>query len=388
MERCADLRRGARRNRLLRIRGACARSFAVKSQAATRFTGAAKAFELRGPRKYGRGTIVDANIVGCFGCGYCNIGCKFGKKLSMLDTVLPWAQQDVPGQVRVISKCRAHRIRFTGSNAEAVIGKLRDGGEVEIRANERIIVSAGAIGSSLLLQDSGAGNARVGKYLSFNMATPLTADFGQPLHPPPYDGLQISHYVEGPGNEDYVMETWFNPPAQQSLFMPGWFDEHFANMSHYLNVGSAGAVVGTRRNGAVWRRLAGNFSFKPHQDDLDRIIEALKRVGRIYFEAGAQRVMPATFRYHSFGSVEELDEGLDRYAQDRTGLFLNSAHPQGGNVISADPAKGVVDPSNFRVYGFENLHVCDASVFPSSITVNPQLTVMALAHYAASRLDA
>ena len=83
------------------------------------------------------------------------------------------------------------------------------------------------------------------------------------------------------------METWFNPPAQQSLFMPGWFDDHFANMSHYLNVGSAGAVVGTRRNGTVWRRLAGNFSFKPHQDDLDRIIEALKRVGRIYFAAGA-----------------------------------------------------------------------------------------------------
>jgi len=41
-----------------------------------------------------------------------------------------------------------------------------------------------------------------------------------------------------------------------------------------------------------------------------------------------------------------------------------------------------VDPE-FRVYGYDNLFVCDASVFPGSIGVNPQLTVMALADYAA-----
>ena len=37
----------------------------------------------------------------------------------------------------------------------------------------------------------------------------------------------------------------------------------------------------------------------------------------------------------------------------------------------------------FRVHGTTNLHVCDASVFPSSLTVNPQFTVMTLADYAA-----
>jgi choline dehydrogenase-like flavoprotein len=53
--------------------------------------------------------------------------------------------------------------------------------------------------------------------------------------------------------------------------------------------------------------------------------------------------------------------------------------------MSKDPARGVVGP-DFRVHGFDNLYVCDASVFPSSLTVNPQLTVMALAHYAAARI--
>jgi choline dehydrogenase-like flavoprotein len=63
------------------------------------------------------------------------------------------------------------------------------------------------------------------------------------------------------------------------------------------------------------------------------------------------------------------------------GVTLGTGHPQGGNKMSRDPQKGAID-SEFKVYGYENLFVVDASVFPSSIGVNPQLTVMALADYA------
>jgi choline dehydrogenase-like flavoprotein len=53
--------------------------------------------------------------------------------------------------------------------------------------------------------------------------------------------------------------------------------------------------------------------------------------------------------------------------------------------MSADPREGVVD-TNFAVHGFENLFVCDASIFPSSLTVNPVSTIMAIADYAAPRI--
>ncbi len=49
--------------------------------------------------------------------------------------------------------------------------------------------------------------------------------------------------------------------------------------------------------------------------------------------------------------------------------------------MSDDPGIGVVG-TDFRVHGTSNLFVCDASVFPTSIHVNPQLTVMAMADMA------
>ena len=64
---------------------------------------------------------------------------------------------------------------------------------------------------------------------------------------------------------------------------------------------------------------------------------------------------------------------------------MASAHPQGGNVMGGDPSVSVVD-SHSKVYGFDNLFVCDASVFPTSIGVNPQLTVMALASRASEHI--
>ena len=89
-------------------------------------------------------------------------------------------------------------------------------------------------------------------------------------------------------------------------------------------------------------------------------------------------------------TIGDLTAILGQLAHDRLvqrDILLGTGHPQGGNRISKTRGKdgmsgGVVDPS-FKVYGTDNLYVCDASVFPGATTVNPQLTVMTMAHYAA-----
>jgi cholesterol oxidase len=58
-----------------------------------------------------------------------------------------------------------------------------------------------------------------------------------------------------------------------------------------------------------------------------------------------------------------------------------TAHILGGAVIGADRSTGVVDARQ-RVFGYENLLVCDGSAIPANVGVNPSLTITALAEHA------
>jgi choline dehydrogenase-like flavoprotein len=225
-----------------------------------------------------------------------------------------------------------------------------------------------------------------GRGVCFNMGSPITAEFGEELNS--FDGVQISHYYRPPAGSGYVMETWFNPVVSQALNMPGWLEDHRRNMSRFPYLTAAGVLVGTTKTGRIRNALTGgaDIDFTVGEKDVKTLVGALKLLSRIYLEAGAKRVMPSTFQFHEFTKESELSK-LDDYIKNPGYLSIGSGHPQGGNALSGDPGKGVVDPT-FRVHGFENLFVCDASVFPTATTVNPQLTVMALAEYAAPGMAA
>ena len=54
-------------------------------------------------------------------------------------------------------------------------------------------------------------------------------------------------------------------------------------------------------------------------------------------------------------------------------------------MIAPDPSQGVVDAGQ-RVFGYENLLVCDGSAVPANVGVNPSLTITALAEHAMSKI--
>jgi cholesterol oxidase len=60
-----------------------------------------------------------------------------------------------------------------------------------------------------------------------------------------------------------------------------------------------------------------------------------------------------------------------------------TAHILGGCPMGRSPAEGVVDHRH-RVFGYENLYVCDGSVIAANLGVNPSLTITALAERAMS----
>jgi choline dehydrogenase-like flavoprotein len=354
-----------------------------------------------GERGYDYG-IVQANMDDCLGCGYCNTGCKYGRKLSMLDTVLPQAQEQYGDQLRIVSEAHATGLRADGDRIAEIQVKLSDGKTMTIRNPKTVIVSGGAVASSWLLKRSGIGaNLPIGRRLCFNMGSPLHARFPEPINA--YDGLQISHYLQIPNEPGFIFETWFNPPVAEALVMPGWLDKHFENMLTYNRIAAMGVVVGTDARKDTYIRKAALFPstaevvYTPSKADLDRLVDAMITMGKVLLASGAEAVFASTRRYHSYiayqenepvgraqsvyRSEEELVRFLRKLVQDDSDILLSTAHPQGGNPL------GKVLDEHFRVRGYRNLYVCDASVFPTSVTVNPQLTVMALAQYASGVME-
>jgi len=337
--------------------------------------------------------VVEANIVDCLGCGYCNIGCKYGRKLSMLDEVLPAAQKKHgAANFRILSEAQAVKLVTDGPRVSQIVVKIKGERTLLINRPKTVIVSGGTIHSSWLLMQSGIGKTLpVGQYLSFNMGSPLHGLFDQELNA--YDGLQISHYLRLDDQPGFVYESWYNPPVAQALAMPGWLDTHFQNMQNYNRMAGVGVLVGTESNAHIVPALltgGPDIVFQPTQGDLKKLIDALVILGGIFFEGGAKEVYASTRTYQTYQSAvftaqTEIDRLRDLVKHDYD-ILLGTGHPQGGNAIGADPSDSVIGP-DFKVFGYDNLYVCDASVFPTSTTVNPQLTVMALAHYAAQKVQ-
>ncbi|GAC1604878.1 MAG: hypothetical protein NVS3B3_01720 [Aquirhabdus sp.] len=73
-----------------------------------------------------------------------------------------------------------------------------------------------------------------------------------------------------------------------------------------------------------------------------------------------------------------------------TEILLNiptTAHCMGGAGMGSSAATGVIDSQN-RVFGYQNLYVCDASMLGANLGVNPSLTITALAERAMSFIPA
>jgi choline dehydrogenase-like flavoprotein len=327
------------------------------------------------------GAVLENNRVECLGCGWCNYGCRYNRKTSMLITYIPWAE----GRgAEVIDRCEGARVLTRGARAVGVEA-TRDGRRVTVEA-DRVVVCAGAIGSSGVLLASGITlDGRVGRGLHVLGGVFVTAETDE-VHDG-YDGIGLTCVAEA--SDEYVIESYFAPPVAFSLRLGGWFLSHFDRAERYRHFLDGGVMVGTDpAGGRVSLDSKGNvqIDLKPSAQDLSRLREGLKTLARIYFHAGARRVFPSTFKYLEYGNETDLDR-IDDEIRQTDDLLFGSAHPQGGNRMSRDPAQGVVD-EGFRVHGMESLYVADPSVWPSNIWANCQATAMATAHYAATHVAA
>ncbi|MEP7142035.1 MAG: GMC family oxidoreductase N-terminal domain-containing protein [Ferruginibacter sp.] len=335
---------------------------------------------------------VKVNHLNTMGDGNWNIGNKRMRKRSMLETYIPWAEAR---GVKVVPNMTAVQFITDPSQpgrASAVVVRTDNGHLQQIRINKAVIVAGGVISSSHFLMRSLAFNDNIGKGLSCNFAFPLTFQFPQPLRA--YDGDQITMAAIDPGLRA-IFETYFNPPAAFALAsIPFFFDKRDNLVDKYIYMINLGALIGSEPNGEVLKKadlINGQaFTWQTGETDTKRIKFAIKSLITMAKYAGAVKVVIPTRPGIELDLTSEKDISdflvlLEEFPLRMKDFPLSTAHPQGGNLVagnnSAFKSQRVVDGS-FCVEGFENVFVADASLFPTSITVNPQWTVMAMSSLA------
>lgn len=343
--------------------------------------------------------VVKVNHLHNIGDGNWNLGNKKLRKRSMLETYIPWAEA---WGVKVVANWTAARFIPDAHNSKAEYVLLRaDNGQTQlVKINKALIVSGGVIASSHFLMRSQVNNPLVGQEVSCNFGMPLAFRFADTLKA--YDGEQItlySHVLEPKqeAQKSVYFETYFNPPAAFALAcMPFVFDKRDAFMQEYAKLLNFGALIGSENQGTIQAQadlLNGQaFSYTLGERDIERIKFAIKTLIALGKEAGALEVIIPTkpgvlLDLQNEARVNDFLQALEAYPLQTSDLFMGTAHPQGGNRMASNHySQGKVVDTDFALEGFDNVFVADASVFPTSLGVNPQLTIMAMASLAAKKI--
>jgi choline dehydrogenase-like flavoprotein len=313
----------------------------------------------------------------CLSCGYCNTGCPYGRKRAMPESYLARATTAAPRKARILAHAEVLRIGWGAPAADGrrVANRVQvqwpDGRAKWIGVTKGVVIAAGAIASSNILAASGIRGT--GRDISLNIACPVPALMPTPVLA--WDEDQMATFID---RGDFLIESHFQPPMSMATLVPGWFEEHFRRMLNYNRLASAGVLFPADRRGKIDN---GKLEFVLQEADLAVLRRALATLTRIHLAGGAEEVYPALLKGETIPagiSPEALDALLRDRIREPDDVVLSSSHPHGGNAINADPAKGVVDLDQ-RVHGTANVLVTDASVMPSCIRVNAQLTTMAMA---------
>jgi choline dehydrogenase-like flavoprotein len=340
----------------------------------------------------------------CLGCGLCNYGCHFGHKLSCDLTFIPDAEQ---------GKAKIH----PNLGVKSLTASLDDQGKARITGLilyrdpygqpipvDYVVLAGGAVGSAALLlrsMDKEASLAwlpcrdEVGQKLGFNYGATVIAQW-KDLPPKPGDaGLQISFVASKPEDETFVLESAYVAPSLMSTLVPGIGADHRAWMKSYRRLAMCVNTIGSPQTGSI--DADGNVHYALSDAEMQVVRETMSLITRMFLRAGAERVGfsgvrgsaqdPAIFQPGDETYPEKLLDRIVKAVPDAERVMLASAHPQGGLRFGKTDQDGVVG-DDFRVHGVGNLFVADASVFPSTIVVNPQWTVMALSKVASGRVMA
>lgn len=323
------------------------------------------------------GAPIHRNAGNCVQCSSCPYGCAIDAKRGMHVSYLPRA---VAAGARVRAGVEAQRVLVERGRAVGLACTTRDEGgrarAYEVRARHAVIAAGGAFGTPELLLRSGLGGSQVGRHFHIHPACWVGARYEEEVRG--WEGVMQSFYVDEWEPRGVLLEATFTPLAFGGAWLAGTGGEHQRSLLEFGHVGSIGVHLCDRSEGRVGLGNDGAIraSYKLSRGDTDRIHFGIARAAEVHFAAGATEVYPNVPR---FGTLKQRDlAAFEATRLKPSELRLEAFHPMGTARISADPRQGVCAP-NGAVRGVQSLYVADASLFPTSVGVNPMMTIIAFA---------
>ena len=308
-------------------------------------------------------SYTDAN---CMRCGSCLQGCATNAGKSTMNTYIHEALAQ--GLLELRANASVERVLVEGGAAAGVEYADPTGARHTVRA-KAVVVAAGALNTPQLLRRSGLRGEAVGRHLGLH---PVRLVYG--LFDEPQDAHMVypisAHCMQHQHDEDggFVIEaTTIQDPIS---FATTLTDEQ-------------GPLWGPRLVEAArgFRRWVGLLAMANDENSSSVVVtdDGGERFD-VDFTPTEKGRIDAGFRF-----CRDVLEAAGAKQVCWTGLA--STHVQGSARMGDDPVRSVVD-RDCESHEVKRLFVGDGSLVPRTLSVNPSLTIMALATRLADHLDA
>ena len=306
----------------------------------------------------------------CMGSGRCPFICPETAKQSVDIAILP---KFLSQGGQIISNTRMTHI-LEEKDRVILYGKTKEGKPIK-RECRYLVISAGTLSSPLLIRKNKLGTSwrKAGDQLTIHPAAKVLAQAARPLES--WKGVPQALGFKHPEFPSLSFEGVFTPPQLAALVLPLDGKNLDDWLRKYAWVASFGVFVKDTGRGKVrsYPGLGLWIRYSLNQNDFLNLVEGARFIGLAYLAAGAQKiVLPFNGIQNEFSNFRDL-KNFNFSSLKPSQLYAMGFHPLGTCGI------GRVVDEDLKLYGSQRIFVADGSVVPSSLGVNPQITIMALA---------
>lgn len=337
---------------------------------------------------------VPYSVRGCMGHSYCVAGCTAGAKVTVHE---PYLQPALRKGMRLLTGTEALSVRpIADLNDEWCHGRdldrmpfryevdcrcRRTGGQIRIRA-KLVILGSGTVGTARLLLSSRRFlpelSEHVGRNISLNGTVkslgilPDDIPDGDMFRGRSHPGVISYEFLESRGITISTAKplpvdsvSYANLVLEEETRSPSWWGQakvdimklyrHRAIVLYALGLSTPTASLSINRRGEVRPAFTIDSSFREYYEETKNLLHSMIR--------------------RSGGRVVHI-RIIDGEGVEYPDLHITTAHMTGSCRMADSQRHGVVDAVG-EVFNYPGLYVTDGSAIPSSLAVNPYLTILA-----------